>query len=518
MPPEGRACGVGGTPRKRSLATRISLLVLAVTTVFSVMAGWNVLALRAATQQAELMRSGYLPLALALRDSVLAQDTWSSQLTDVTTVTNPIAKKVWFDAMLSVGRPRSFDALRQALHRALGGQSDTGAELADRLSREASDVEEFMSGDRERIGRLFVALQSRDTQSAQSLRDALVRRSLEGRQRLAALEQEVSNRVQGLVEEARSRETLAVRLLVLSAVFTLIIGLGVAWRARRLLAPLVAVTQRAKVVAEGDLTPRDVTPSPDELGELAVTFEGMVSAIARANAELLSSERLAAIGKMAAQVTHEVRNPLSSLALNLELLEEELGGGQGEVAALLSAVQLEVDRLTQLTEKYLSLARRSRPRLEEESLVDLVGEALDSVKLELERARVKIDLKAPDEIASVWVDESQVRQVLLNLFRNAREAMPEGGTLSVALTQPQRELVVVAIRDTGQGMDSATRSQIFEPFFTTKGHGTGLGLAITREIVEAHGGKILCEANKPQGTGFNIELPVARPEQKATGG
>ena len=132
------------------------------------------------------------------------------------------------------------------------------------------------------------------------------------------------------------------RLLVISAAFTVLVGLGVAFRARRLLAPLTAVTERAQAVARGDLTARAVVASNDEIGELAATFESMVAAIARANAELLSSERLAAIGKMAAQVTHEVRNPLSSLALNVELLEEELSGKGGEALALITSRPAEV--------------------------------------------------------------------------------------------------------------------------------------------------------------------------------
>jgi signal transduction histidine kinase len=279
------------------------------------------------------------------------------------------------------------------------------------------------------------------------------------------------------------------------------------------------VTERARVVTEGDLTPRPIVASNDEIGELAATFESMVAAIARANAQLLSSERLAAVGKMAAQVTHEVRNPLSSLALNVELLEEELGDSGDEASVLLRAVKLEVERLTQLTEKYLSLARRSRPDFQEEDLGQVVREAMTSVQAELKQHAIRSQLEIEEGLPAASLDEAQIRQVMLNLIRNAREAMADGGELMVNVrsrggARPPTELEIV-VADSGGGMDEETREHLFEPFFTTKGYGNGLGLAITQEIVEAHGGKIRCERRTSRGTRFVIELPLRPPSQGA---
>jgi signal transduction histidine kinase len=247
----------------------------------------------------------------------------------------------------------------------------------------------------------------------------------------------------------------------------------------------------------------------------------MVAAIARANAELLSSERLAAIGKMAAQVTHEVRNPLSSLALNVELLEEELGETEGEVAALLKAVKLEVERLIQLSEKYLSLARRSRPDFQEEDLGSVVSEAVASAQPELAQHEIRSQLQIQEGLPPAALDEAQIRQVMLNLIRNAREAMSEGGELVVGVralgssddgaAAQAPETLEISVADSGRGIDEQTRQHLFEPFFTTKRNGNGLGLAITQEIVEAHGGKIRCERRDPRGTRFVIELPLRPP-------
>jgi two-component system, NtrC family, sensor kinase len=518
--------------RKQSVTRRVTLSFVIVTAAFSLVAGWNVWALRAATTEAEMLRSGYLPLALSLRDAVLGQDTWNSQLNHITTAQNPADKRVWFDSTLAVGRPRTFAAVRSALERAFGGQTDELRALGRRLASEASNTEMFFEGDREFIARLFASLEVRDVERAQGARDELVRRGHEGRQRLSELEREVRSAVDGLLDDARARERWAIRLLLLSVGFTALVGLLVTWRARRLLLPLGGVTERAKAVARGDLTPRPVVVSEDEIGELAQTFENMVAAIARANMELLASERLAAIGKMAAQVTHEIRNPLSSLALNVELLEEELGDHDEESRALLRAVKLEVERLIQLSEKYLSLARRSRPDFQQEDLGDVVREALAASAAELARHNVQSVLSIEESLPPVRIDELQIRQVLLNLIRNAREAMDEGGELQIsvksaraparagalpseanrdAMTVARSEAVEISVADSGGGMDEATQKRVFEPFFTTKGHGTGLGLAITQEIVEAHGGVIRCERREPRGTRFVIVLPTVPP-------
>ena len=499
---------------RRSVTQRVTLSYLIVTFAFSLVAGWNLFALRAATAEAELLRSGYLPLALALRDIVRDQAIWSSQLNHVTTAKNPADTRVWFDSALA-GRPRTFEAARAALSKAFGGQSEELESLGARLSGESADIERFLSDDREIIARLFDALSARDAGLAQELRNELVRRGHEGRLRLVGLERAVKGSVDVLLDDARDREHLAGRLLLISASFTVIVGLFVAWHARRLLTPLAAVTARARAVARGDLTPHAVVAKNDEIGELAVTFEGMVNAIALANAELLASERLATIGKLAAQVTHEVRNPLSSLALNVELIDEELLDRGGEASALLESIKLEVERLTQLTEKYLSLARRSRPDFQEEDLGLVVRDALSASAAELAQHSIRTELSIEPELPPLALDEAQIRQVLLNLIRNAREAMPGGGELQVqvrARRPPEPPQVLeIAVEDSGAGMDDETRERLFEPFFTTKRHGNGLGLAITQEIVEAHGGSIRCERRDPRGTRFVIELPV-RPE------
>jgi signal transduction histidine kinase len=453
------------------------------------------------------MRSGYLPLAITLRDAVASQDIWNTQLNHVTTAKNPADQRVWFDIALRGGRPKMFEEVRAALARAFAEQDSTLRSVGQELSNEATDIERFLDGDRELVQLLFEVLNDRDEERAEQTREQLVTRGHQAKKRLSQLEQRVQKLVDSLIAEARARERWAMGFLFALAAFTVVVGVAMALYARRVLAPLAAVTDRAKAVASGDLAPRPVLASDDEIGELADTFEAMVGAIARANRELLAAERLATIGKMAAHVTHEIRNPLSSLALNVELLEEETGENV-EARALLRAVKNEVERLTALSDRYLSVARRKPPRFESEDIGELCREALDFLRADFERHGVEIVLKVSTGLPAVRVDEGQIKQVLYNLLRNAREAMPGGGKVTLGAS-PGDGGVMVTVDDEGAGIDEAVRNRLFEPFFTTKGHGTGLGLVITREVVEAHGGSVRCERLEPKGTRFSVFLPAA---------
>jgi len=146
-----------------------------------------------------------------------------------------------------------------------------------------------------------------------------------------------------------------------------------------------------------------------------------------------------------------------------------------------------------------------------ERVDDLVNELVAFVRPELDRAGVTARVEAEDGAIEASLDESQLRQALLNLIRNAREAMPKGGEVVVRVLRSGPSRVDVIVDDTGTGIPEEARASIFDPFFTTKQRGTGLGLAVTREIVEAHGGTIACEAREPRGTRFRITLPEAPP-------
>jgi len=237
-----------------------------------------------------------------------------------------------------------------------------------------------------------------------------------------------------------------------------------------------------------------------------VVFEDITSEI-ESQTRQIKTERLAAIGRMAAHVTHEVRNPLSSIGLNIELLEEGLPADE-ETRALLFAIQNELDRLKGLTDEYLRLARLPSPMLEPDSLGDLMRSLISFLGREMDAAKVVLEASIAEELPPVALDEGQIRQALLNLLRNAREAMPEGGTVHISATA-NKGGVSVLVQDEGSGVPQAERERIFDLFHTTKESGTGLGLALTREVVVAHGGTIECIDREGQGASFALWFPAA---------
>jgi signal transduction histidine kinase len=167
-----------------------------------------------------------------------------------------------------------------------------------------------------------------------------------------------------------------------------------------------------------------------------------------------------------------------------------------------------VERLSGLSQQYLAFARSKLPTREPEDVGALVEEAVGFVRPDLEKHGIRVVLDVTPGLPQVLCDEGQIKQVLLNLLQNARDAMPAGGEVRVSV-HPSGDEVVIAVDDEGPGVRSELRERLFEPFYTTKSHGTGLGLAITQHIAASHGGSIACET-APSGDGarFVLRLPA----------
>jgi signal transduction histidine kinase len=220
--------------------------------------------------------------------------------------------------------------------------------------------------------------------------------------------------------------------------------------------------------------------------------------------------RLVAYSQLAAQIAHEVRNPLSSIVLNTELLEEEMAecrtANSVEIRALVGAIKSEAGRLHALTDEYLAFARLPAP---DRSLVRLDALASDTAAfMREEAARQNVDLVigASSGQATTTVDPRQVRQVIVNLLRNAIEATPAGGRVEVR-TFREPGHVVLDVADSGPGVPDGQRDLIFEPFYSTKDQGTGLGLSVALRIVQEHGGTL--EVVPGEGACFRMRLPAA---------
>jgi two-component system NtrC family sensor kinase len=217
---------------------------------------------------------------------------------------------------------------------------------------------------------------------------------------------------------------------------------------------------------------------------------------------------------MAAMITHEVRNPLSSIALNVDLLGDELdalGEGKTEEARnLCRAITNEVDRLTAITEEYLAFARLPKPRLAPEPVNGVVEALARFVREDLASRGVTLETDLATDLPRAMLDEAQIRQSLLNLVRNAAEALTGGGGGTVTLTTRAGTdgHVEIEVADDGPGIPEDARARLFDPFFSTKEGGTGLGLALTSQIVRDHGGTIDVRSSPGEGARFVVSLPI----------
>jgi two-component system, NtrC family, sensor kinase len=494
----------------RSAMTRVLVAFALSALAYVSVAGWAVIALRDSAQTTRLVRLGYLPLTRTLRDLVTLQDTWNAQLNHITTARNPSDAKIWFDSAMRIGRPKKFTEARQAITLAFSQSTDGSVRaIGWDLLAETSRLERSLEPEAELLKQLFDTIGSANVIRAERLRDALLKRGLQTHAKLTRIDRRVLANVDSLSDEAATQQQFAVRLLIALSALTALIGFVMALYIRRVLRPLGAVTRRARDVAAGDLSPRPVANTGDEISELASAFESMVGAIAAMREKMLATDRLATIGKMAAHVTHEIRNPLSSIALNIEMLEDEASNWSAEAKLLLSAVQKELGRLTGLTEQYLSIARHSAAKIELEDLGSIVKESVSFMQRDLVRKNVDVELSLPDGEVTVMVDEMQIKQVLFNLIRNAQEAMPDGGKIRIAVVDEVSASVILSVEDEGPGIDAEFAERVFDPFVTTKQTGTGLGLAVTRQVIERHSGRIRCERGAQGGARFVIELPRA---------
>lgn len=228
----------------------------------------------------------------------------------------------------------------------------------------------------------------------------------------------------------------------------------------------------------------------------------------------LQAERLATVGTMAAQVAHEIRNPLGSITLNLDLIQKEMDKLAGTSAhpseegrALVEDMRAEIQRIQRVIQEYLQFARLPKLQRRSLDLNEFLAGKLDFLSSELAQANVKLRTHFDPALETINADAEQLWQALLNLIRNSREAMPHGGELTIG-TWRNGGQILVRVSDNGKGMTGEQLERLFAPFFTTKREGTGLGLSLVQQIVIEHGGHVECESASGKGTTFTIFLPL----------
>lgn len=349
-------------------------------------------------------------------------------------------------------------------------------------------------------------------------------------------------------EDAEKSERYLLAVVGSTAALSLLVSVLMLLASVVALRPLAALTGVVRLFASGDRKARASTKGANEIATLSDEWNRMADALAQREDQLLAqreelarAEQLASLGHMAARMAHEVRNPLSSIGLNAEMLGDELaaqpGGPPSEAAELLAAIGGEVERLRQLTESYLDRARPAPGQVHPVDLSIEINKLLDFLAPELELRKVVVHAKLQPNL---WVDgdPAALRQALWNLVRNAWEAMPDGGPVWLGLQEaPPRarptaasddqnylelEGVIgtcwaeISVEDGGHGVPDAFQLDIFKPFFTSKASGTGIGLAVVQQIAHQHRGQVQLQPPKhASGARFALVLPRTGPARPA---
>jgi nitrogen fixation/metabolism regulation signal transduction histidine kinase len=308
----------------------------------------------------------------------------------------------------------------------------------------------------------------------------------------------------------RAEATVLLAFLAALAAGTAAAAMAGAVLARRVTRPVEALQAAAARVAGGDLEARVDVRATGEVGELVRAFNAMTADLAQSRARLAAAERIAAWREVARRLAHEVKNPLTPIAMSVETLRDALARGRPDFEEIFEegaqAIGEEVRRLKRIVDEFTRFARLPAPEP-----ADVAPEELVQAVLALyptPPAGVAISRAVEPGLPAVRADRDQVLQVLLNLVQNALEAMPGGGTVAISARR-DGAAVAFSVTDSGPGIAPDHLPRLFEPYFTTKAGGTGLGLAIAQRIAEEHGGRLDAESPPGEGATFTLRVPVA---------
>jgi PAS domain S-box-containing protein len=282
----------------------------------------------------------------------------------------------------------------------------------------------------------------------------------------------------------------------------------------------VQTVENAEVTIEGANGPQRIGLSAQVVREQGVPMGTLITlrdveSLERIGNQLQVSERLAALGRVTAGVAHEVKNPLNSMRLWLEVLKANMPV-EPEPQQAVKMLDNEIDRLDRAVKTFLNFTKPVELILEETDLRELLDEVLDAARPSITKAGVELKMDLPSQFPPVMLDRQLMHQAVLNLLLNASEFTPPGGRIGLSLRR-SGEYAEIAVSDSGKGISSEDQKKIFQLFYTTRPGGSGIGLANTFRFVQIHNGQIEFESELGRGTTFRIELPLARALEAPSG-
>lgn len=319
----------------------------------------------------------------------------------------------------------------------------------------------------------------------------------------------------GLSLEEMYMEIRRTRLiLILLGVGGIIIGIiSAIILAQRITNPIKKLVEGTIKISRGDFTHKIKISTADEIADLAEKFNEMTSKLLKskreveeANKKLIQAEKLASIGRISTGIAHEIRNPLTSVKLNIQKVLSSPNIKEDEKEHL-EIAQEGINQIDKIVKDILDFARVTRLNLDEFFLPNIIDESIKLVLNELKGKEITIEKKFEPDLPTIVVDVDKLRQVFINLLVNSIEAIDNKGKIRITASSKDKEFIKIRISDNGCGIPSEILPEIFEPFFTTKSSGTGLGLANAKKIIEQHNGTINVISKKGKGTTFEIIIP-----------
>jgi signal transduction histidine kinase len=309
--------------------------------------------------------------------------------------------------------------------------------------------------------------------------------------------------------------------------------------------PITKMIRTIRKIESGDLTTRMDVNKKDEFGLLARSFNDMLSSLHSAKKEIehchleqmQKASRLASLGEIISGIAHEIKNPLTGISCAVQILQSDLRNhnsdtvlkNQDKSMDTITEIHNQIQRLDKILKDLLSFARPKPPRFFHAKINEVIEKALFFVYPEAQKQKIAIETDIEMDFPEMKMDPDQMQQVFLNLMINALQATPEGGTLTVSVSQKTckeikhtlkkplacdtllecEKLLEIQFHDSGKGIPPEDIESIFEPFFTKKSKGTGLGLFISQKIIQEHGGEITVESRVGKGSTFTVYLPMA---------
>lgn len=324
----------------------------------------------------------------------------------------------------------------------------------------------------------------------------------------------------GILEEKFNmikRETTIFFLIIIIVTLNIAILISI-YLVQNILNPIKTLVNASNEIAKGNYNIKISISAKDELGYLCRTFNTMANAILERDNmlkedtqnQIVQSEKLASLGKLAAGIAHEINNPLTGVLTYSSLLLEDLKNT--EYREDLETIVNETLRCRKIVREILNFARETRIDKETASINQIINETLSILEKHVSFHNIQIIKELAEPMPSTEVDINQIKSVINNLALNAADAMPDGGTLNIKTAfNASAGNIVIEVADTGTGIPEENLGKIFDPFYTTKqtGYGTGLGLAVTYGVIKRHNGTITVQSELGKGTTFTITLPVA---------